>query len=475
MGFIPSDRKNDPIAMGISFVDDLISRSFFQIKLNRGSNKILTMHDLIHDLASLIAGNECFTLQNNASTDVLFSSHLRHLYGCPFVPINTQFALRSFYYVSNLESGYLTGLIKRKENNIFADLTGLIKSGILQYLKVLDISKGCPPYLCESIGYFKHLRYVSFSQPKIPESVCLLYNLETLQNKLGGFVESQLPMDLCWLISLKHLIVPSYSVNLIPVGISRLRNLQTLSVFAVCHDNHGASLAELKELNNLKRKFCITQLHHLTCDRTTEAEEACLSKKEQLTHLTLDWTYVPVSASISHEQVLNYLRPHTGIQTIEICNYSGRMYPDWLGDRQFSRISTVKLTSCYYCEKLPSLGELPCLKHLYLSNMPELKCIGSEFYGNSNVSFPLLETLRFGHMPDWAEWWTGEGDANLFPCLVNLELVGCSMLNKSFSVINMPSLKTVSVGHCDKLTIEGRESHPHLQVNKWINYTWKCI
>ncbi|KAJ3676605.1 hypothetical protein LUZ60_004017 [Juncus effusus] len=475
LGFIPSDQKNDSVATGISFVDDLTSRSFFQATTYKGSNKILTMHDLVHDLASLIAGDECLTLEeNNNWTNHGFSKYLRYFYGChSILPSNGQFALRSF--CSMTESSYYSyGKIFRSCSLIQGHPIGLRESKSLQYLKVLDISKGCHPVLCESVGYFKHLRYLSFSQPRIPETVCLLYNLQTLQNK--EFAESQLPMNLCRLINLKHFIGPDQYYNLIsmPAGISRLRNLQTLSIFAVSSDKHDASLAELKELNNLKGELRITQLCHITCDRITEAKEACLSKKKQLTHLILNWMYEHVAAP-HHEQVLSYLRPHIGIQTIEIVGYRGHMFPDWLGDRKFSRISKVILNSCYCCEKLPSLGELPCLKHLEISNMRKLKSIGSEFYGNSNVSFPLLEKLSFESMRDWKEWWTGEGDANIFPCLVKLDLELCSRL-ESFSVVNMPSLETLSVAYCDKLTIKGHENHPHLQVKKRVIFsTWQSI
>ncbi|XP_072078692.1 putative disease resistance RPP13-like protein 1 [Arachis hypogaea] len=119
--------------------------------------------------------------------------------------------------------------------------------------------------------------------------------------------------------------------------------------------------------------------------------------------------------------------------SITIRGYRGTIFPDWLGHCSYNNMTSVSLKSCNNCCMLPSLGQLPSLKDLYIEGFGQLKCVGMEFYkgiGDPSLHiappFPLLESLKFGTMPCWEEWHLP--DSKAFPQLKSLQIRYCPML-----------------------------------------------
>ena len=50
----------------------------------------------------------------------------------------------------------------------------------------------------------------------------------------------------------------------------------------------------------------------------------------------------------------------------------------------FDNLIEIILSGCSECEVLPTLGLLPCLKVLEISDMDNLECIDTKFYSNYN-------------------------------------------------------------------------------------------
>ncbi|KAK9213744.1 hypothetical protein WN944_005729 [Citrus x changshan-huyou] len=87
------------------------------------------------------------------------------------------------------------------------------------------------------------------------------------------------------------------------------------------------------------------------------------------------------------------------------CGYRGAKFPTWFGDSSFSNLVTLKFEYCGMCPTLPSVGQLPSLKHLAVCGMTSVKRLDSEFYGNDTpIPFPCLETLYFEDMQEWEDW-----------------------------------------------------------------------
>ncbi|KDO37367.1 hypothetical protein CISIN_1g006296mg [Citrus sinensis] len=107
------------------------------------------------------------------------------------------------------------------------------------------------------------------------------------------------------------------------------------------------------------------------------------------------------------------------------------------------------------CTALPSVGQLPSLKHLAVCGMSRVKRLGSEFYGNdAPFPFPCLETLRFENMREWEDWIplrSGQGVEG-FPKLRELHLISCSKLQGTFPE-HLPALQMLVIQECKELLV----------------------
>jgi hypothetical protein len=139
------------------------------------------------------------------------------------------------------------------------------------------------------------------------------------------------------------------------------------------------------------------------------------------------------------------------------------MVPGGEGDRVFPCLEELSIEMCGKLRQLPTLGCLPRLKILDMIGMPNVKCIGKEFYSSSSgsaaVLFPALKGLSLFSMGGLEEWMVpgGEGD-QVFPCLEKLSIEWCGKL-ESIPICRLSSLVEFGIYVCDELRYLSGEFH----------------
>ncbi|XP_052111903.1 putative disease resistance protein At3g14460 isoform X1 [Arachis duranensis] len=405
--------------VGSQCFEELASRLFFK----PASYERYVMHDLLHDLAIFLAGDfycRIEELGEQEETKVL----TRHFSYFPHGRLDHPIS-KVFNSNEKLES-FRTSLYIDDLFSMESVASKFICLRVLSFRK-LDV-------LPDSIGESIHLRYLNLSWTdinRLPESLCNLYNLQTLI--LYGCTKlTMLPINMHNLVNLRHLDLRKTSLGEMPGGISKMKHLHTLSSFVVGkHEDNG--IKELGGLSNLHGSLEIKKLENIV--DVKEAENARMTKKNLINELYLEWSSGDdmVPDTRAERDILDNLQPHNSLEKLAIKGYKGTIFPDWLGHCSYNNMTSVSLESCNNCCMLPSLGQLPSLKALCIQGFGQLKCVDMEFYkGIGDPSFhiappfPLLESLEFYNMPCWEEWHLP--DSKAFPQLKRLEIIDCPML-----------------------------------------------
>ncbi|KAM5574811.1 putative disease resistance RPP13-like protein 1 [Rosa sericea] len=449
----PEDNK-EMEDIGSDWFQELLSRSLFQ-KSSKNNSKYV-MHDLVTDLARWAAGEICFRLEEKSDENMQFkcspkvrhSSYTRSMYDG--VRIFDAYShpkaihLRTFLPLS-LSSTTLHSYLAPKVT--FCLLPKLL------CLRVLSLVGYRITELPNSIGKLKYLRYLDLSHTRLmslPESTSTLYNLQTLI--LEGCNELKaLPTNMRNLINLRHLNNSGvYLLKEMPPQLGQLTNLQTLPNFAVGKGS-GSGVREIGSLLHLRGTLHLSRLENVT--GVEDARNANLNSKERLESLSLEWCCSNVSTEIA-SIVLGMLRPHRKLKELRISGYAGSKFSTWIGDPSFSNMVLVRLQGCKYCQFLPPLGQLPCLKKLHIQRMPAVESVGPEFYGEGNLPFQAMETLTFESMENWQKWSPCQQDlgVGVFSSLKQLSIRKCPKLAGSLPE-NVDSLAMLEISGCEELVV----------------------
>ncbi|KAJ8900193.1 hypothetical protein K2173_024833 [Erythroxylum novogranatense] len=435
-GFVKSSNTSQCLEkLGLEYFKDLLWRSFFQeVKYNRQESiERCKMHDLMHDLATLVAGSDS-TISNPNANKV--GEKTRHV----SFDFNIDSSWQSSWDCNKL-------LPKLAWETIFSNF---------RHLRVFDLHMTGVEEVPDSIKHLKHLRYLDFSSSRIsvlPSSICRLQNLQVLKLcSCHGLKE--LPIGITKLLNLRHLdCYFCYNLTHMPRGIGNLTSLQTLTYFVIAEDNSihqkVGGLDELKLLNGLTGSLAIERLHFLRNPKL-ESEAANLKEKQHLQSLSLCWdrSFGGNSSETDNQELsLESLQPHPNIKELHIDCYGGLKFPAWFSS--LTNLVDLSLFCCCNCKILPQLSLIPSLKYLSIYRFPKLEYIdrkddnsfsGARGQGGEGrlTFFPSLKSLELKECPQLMGWWKQDDDNDAvaesltvlpqFSCLSTLKISDCPLL-----------------------------------------------
>ncbi|XP_027913440.1 putative disease resistance protein RGA4 [Vigna unguiculata] len=428
-GFIKCEGNVEVEDVGNKVWKKLYSRSFFQEAEYDKFGMITTfkMHDLFHDLAQSIMGEECVVIMKKLLTP---SSRIHYLnlknYGVSVDASSIKLAfkkaesLRTLFYFGHMGLMLSNHCCLRALDTNFTKLSSLKSLTLLRYL---SLSGGM---------------HVSLNN-----SICELTKLQIL--KLRDWYRLYgLPKNLTQLQDLRHVVIdncPSM-VEMSP-NISKLRHLKTLSIFIV-GSKPGYGLAELHSLK-LGGTLRIKGLENVSSE--WDAKQVNLIGKN-LNMLCLSWDGRSSSegSNVSVERVLEALEPPSTLKSFQMNGYQGRHLSSWMRSLVALRdLVKVKLWNCENCEELPPFGKLPHLKRLEVSGMKNVKCIDGETYeGVEEMAFPSLEELILKNLPNLERLLRDEG-VEMLPRLSQLTIKKVS----NFKFPRLPSVEKLDVESID--------------------------
>ncbi|CAN1316404.1 Putative disease resistance RPP13-like protein 1 [Linum perenne] len=444
-GFVVQHEGNTDIEeIGEQYFHDLISRSLFQ--QSASDKSLVTMHDLIHDLAKYVSGEFCFRVDGSNSWTV--SQMTRHL----SLERTWSGPSSQFDAISKSPLTWLDWSITWKQPIDGEVLVNLLST--LKRLRVLSLSNYyLAADLFVSVGLLKHLRYLNLSGTPIErlfDSVGSLYNLQTLI--LNDCIKlSLLPDSIGNLINLCHLYNGETKLKEMPPQMGKLSRLRKLTDFYIGKGS-GSTIKELGQLHHLHGSLTVWNLQFV--DNVQDVCVANLKGKKCLKSLKLVWKGDTFD-SLQERAVLEQLQPNKNLECLSIIGYGGTKFPSWLGDSLFSTITSVELRECKHCSSLPPFGQLVSLTSLSIVACDAVVTVGSEFYGSSPMRrdpFISLKTLRIEKMQQWQEWNTATdgSDIGAFPILEQLYLTDCPNLTKALPR-KLPYLETLVIEGCQQL------------------------
>ncbi|RXI04005.1 hypothetical protein DVH24_038279 [Malus domestica] len=180
---------------------------------------------------------------------------------------------------------------------------------------------------------------------------------------------------------------------------------------------------------------------------------ANLIGKERLDSLELKWSYLSGSREMELG-MLDMLQPPKNLKELTIKCYAGLKFSLWIGGPLFSNMVRVSLYNCSNCHLLPPVGQLPCLKELYIMGMSAVEVVGPEFYGEGSLPFRVLEILKCSDMKHWEKWLRFDQDmsSGVFPGLKFLSIQMCPKLGGELpKKLNL--LTTLEIVRCEELVV----------------------
>ncbi|PKA57107.1 Putative disease resistance RPP13-like protein 1 [Apostasia shenzhenica] len=433
--------------IGRMYFDDLVKKSFFEV-----DHRNFSMHDLIYELAQSISYDECLRIIDVGSVCKL-NTTVRHL--CVEAE-NLDVVKELLKHGSSSSLRTMLFYYNGAEDELEQVLPDFLKA--IKTVRVLCISAKNMKILPYEVGELKHLRYLELKYAKIiqlPASICKLYHLEFFiyssdfglpssfseschlqcfikSIKYISFDHNFFPRCMSSLTKIRHIIFPYWDLIEPIVGIGRLTRLQEFPRLKMSM-NKSYCFKDMKDMVELRK----LQIHCLdNVNDPKEAIEAKLDEKCNLNILLLHWRR---SNTINHteaksaEELLDSLQPHSNLKKLELENYRGTRCSSWMQPPRLCNLESISLNYCLNLEQIPTVGQLPFLKRLILSEMPMLKQLGNEFHGDEKHSiFPSLVELEISSMEAlelWSTYPTTEF-AEWFPCLHRLKISNCPRLKQ---------------------------------------------
>ncbi|XP_027337786.1 putative disease resistance protein RGA1 [Abrus precatorius] len=427
--------------VGNQFVKMFLMNSFFQDAENDECGEIISfkMHDLIHDLAMLVAGNDYCYLDSKAET---VEGRPMHVSLESYEAIHL---LKSFDLI-RLRTLILPLILPYHfEVEEYLSVTAKFK-----YLRVLRMH-----HLSGSTEDLKHLRYLDLmQQTSLPKSMSNLVFLQTL--KLWECDEESFSEVVTKLVNLRCLGIAYHdTLSRMAIGLGKLCSLQFLSTFVVgdSQEIRYGTLNELKDLNLIRGELEIQYLKRVR-QVALESQHVNLKEKKFLQSLTLDWSSEEHGDICNSDslQLLENLQPHRNLKRLKVIDYPGMLFSNWLS--LLTNVVDISLYCLPNCRCLTPLERLPSLKSLDIQVLRELEYIYLYEDGFAVTFFPSLENLVLINCPKLRGWRRRGDDINdshnlssslSFPRFSQLNVYGCPKLT---CMPTFPKVENLFLYHC---------------------------
>lgn len=491
-GFIRSnDEENECLEdVGERYFMGLLRRSFFQdVKEHRLGNIIsCKMHDLIHDLAKMVAENETLMLTSAGNNSSVNICHLSvgpvhdSAWELPHSLLKEK-NLRTFFMPTTSKDSLKSGRFIGSE--FFLKQSKLVVDAVIsnfRSLRVLDLHGLGINEVPGSVSMLKHLRYIDLSENNfvtLPKSMSKMLNLQTLKLSCC-FDLCELPENIHKMVNIRHLEVDGcLNLSKMPCRIGQLTSLRTLSQFVIGQETSTSSrvsavLTDLNGLVKLGGKLTIRNLGCIEC-LCPKIADAVLKNKEYLQSLRLEWTDQAARDEYD-ELLLEGLQPHENLKVLFIERYRGQSFPKWMMVDMHSalpKLTKLTLKNLKVCKSLPPFGCVPSLQYLKLESLTLLEYIehtsydgsqfGMELQKGSAMYFPSLKELKLCNLPCLKGWWKKEvmagGKLSSFPVLLLLS--------------SFPSLSKLTIQDC--LMLEFMPINPRLEELNLIRVSNKLL
>ncbi|XP_057453229.1 putative disease resistance protein RGA1 [Lotus japonicus] len=350
--------------VGNKIVKTLLMKSFIQdVKMTRiGDINSFKMHDLMHDLATQIAGNDCFCCLDGG---------LKRAKGRP-MHVWLGADVDAICLLNSLDASRLRTLIIDKANSSGWAPQNEIEPFISNFIHLRSLSFKC--YIQKvphSIGKLKHLRYLELlgenfeGRESPPKSTRKLVCLQTL--RLSGDLQLEF----------------SKSVS------SKLINLRQVHIYAssVLYPKWISSLTNIVEISLAQCRYvcCIPPL-----ERLPFLKLLCLEKLNKLEHIYLEEGFsCGTHTFFPSLERLNLKNCHS---LRGWCRMGGN-FDEALSLPSFPRLSHLSILYCGSLTRIPTFPNLD--KCLTLSGCPLNSLEATLNIAASSVDFTPLSSLKF--------------------------------------------------------------------------------
>ncbi|KAK6123353.1 hypothetical protein DH2020_042904 [Rehmannia glutinosa] len=409
-GFIKPNKAQslDEIAKG--YLKDLIDRNLILARTLRSNGKLktCTIHDLLRDLSLKLAEKENFL-----SVTRVFDHTPRPIDGARRIVFHESIPLEYHTQVFHgLQSSSLARSLIYKEGPL-----PLRYFKLLRVLNLIDISNDIPEAIFQQIN-LRYLAYELFPISKLPSSIFLLWNIQTLIIK-NVYYRVYAPAEIWEMSQLRHLEIdgfylpdPSCDMVIDKHNDFVLRNLETLlkvvdfrlteevckripnvKKLSVLYDDLSwkeTKLCNLGRLHKLVSLECSVFRHPNQGDLLRNIILPSSLQKLILRKCCLHWEDLSVIGSLPHLEVLKLdwdsvtgseWNPVEGqflrLEFLKIHNCDGLTY--WNADRShFPVLRNLVLEELPKLKEIPlGIGEIPTLQVISLTNCSESAAIST--------------------------------------------------------------------------------------------------
>ncbi|KMT09467.1 hypothetical protein BVRB_6g129390 [Beta vulgaris subsp. vulgaris] len=370
-------------ACGYANAMNLVSRSLLEQPKFEFNETIFAcnIHDLLHDVAVDILGNE---LAFVTCDELHVSESTRHIiwgYEAPDSIWDKEFPkdLLNAKKARTFKFGYRMNHVSR------SFLEGVISN--FSCLRILEIGDSQFEELPRSIGNLKHLRGLKLSYnpllKSLPDTICNLLNLQTLDLYSCEQLK-ELPKKIYRLLNVRYFVITTCQTSLVGTKFNRLRSLRFLWIYnckglvSLWDDGDVGNLTSIRRLyiqncplltrlpNNLKSLALLEDLVISNCEALDLEENQCLSGFQKLQSLAI--IEVPQLRRLpdgiqSTATSLRYL-------CISGCDNLSQL-PDGL--KQFVMLRKILINNCPKLMALPEgFPNLDAHQELSIRNCPQL-------------------------------------------------------------------------------------------------------